>query len=299
MEENENELIVNDDVSITSENEEKENIEDVQVGASENDEQIQETTQEVESPTQEDIEKQIEEKANKLFEEKVEERLKRDRINREREQSKEISKLKQLQNVIMTGLGVENLDEAISKSSEFYKNQGINIPEYKQNLSYSERDEQILAYADAKEIIECGMQEMEKEANRIASIPSNKRTTRENTIFNELCKELVNRKDIEKLKSKGYDTEMLKDKNFIDFRQQFTINTPVEKIVDIYKQVNNFKVEKPKSPGSAKSTTTVKQIKDYYSPEDFDKLTDEELNNPKIMEVVDKSRLQWYKNMKN
>ena len=299
MEENENELIVDDDVSITSENEEKENLEDVQVGASENNEQTQETTQEVEGPTQEDIEKQIEEKANKLFEEKVEQRLKRDRINREREQSKEISKLKQLQNVIMTGLGVENLDEAISKSSEFYKNQGINIPEYKQNLSYSERDEQILAYADAKEIIECGMQEMEKEANRIASIPSNKRTTREKTIFNELCKELVNIKDIEKLKSKGYDTEMLKDKNFIDFRQQFTINTPVEKIVDIYKQVNNPKIEKPKSPGSAKSTTTVKQIKDYYSPEDFDKLTDEELNNPKIMEIVDKSRLQWYKNMKN
>lgn len=299
MEENENELIVDDDVSIASENEEKENLEDVQVGASENNEQTQETTQEVEGPTQEDIEKQIEEKANKLFEEKVEQRLKRDRINREREQSKEISKLKQLQNVIMTGLGVENLDEAISKSSEFYKNQGINIPEYKQNLSYSERDEQILAYADAKEIIECGMQEMEKEANRIASIPSNKRTTREKTIFNELCKELVNIKDIEKLKSKGYDTEMLKDKNFIDFRQQFTINTPVEKIVDIYKQVNNPKIEKPKSPGSAKSTTTVKQIKDYYSPEDFDKLTDEELNNPKIMEIVDKSRLQWYKNMKN
>ena len=60
--------------------------------------------------------------------------------------------------------------------------------------------------------------------------------------------------------------------------------------------MNNLKVERPKNPGSVKNTSTVKQIKDYYSPEDFDKLTDEDLNNPKIMEVVDRSRLQWFKN---
>ena len=64
----------------------------------------------------------------------------------------------------------------------------------------------------------------------------------------------------------------------------------------MYKQVNNLNVEQPKSPGSAKSSAGIKQIKDYYSPEDFDKLTDEDLRNPKIMEIVDKSRLQWFKN---
>ena len=64
----------------------------------------------------------------------------------------------------------------------------------------------------------------------------------------------------------------------------------------MYKQVNGQVVQKPKSPGSAKSTTSIKQVKDYYSPEDFDKLTDEEINNPKIWEVIEKSRLQWYKN---
>ena len=54
-------------------------------------------------------------------------------------------------------------------------------------------------------------------------------------------------------------------------------------------------VQQPKSPGSAKSTTTIKQIKDYYSPEDFDKLTKEELEDPKIMKIIYKSRLQWFK----
>ena len=63
----------------------------------------------------------------------------------------------------------------------------------------------------------------------------------------------------------------------------------------MYNKVNGNVAERPKSPGSAKSTTQVKQIKDYYSPEDFDKLTVEDLNNPEVMKVVDKSRLQWYK----
>lgn len=288
-----NELVVNEDVPKTSENEEQ-----VQVDASENEEQVQNTTQEVVAPTQDDIEKQIEERANKIAEEKIEARLIRDRIKREREQHKENAKYKQLENIMKAGLGVDNLDDAISKSSEFYKGQGVNIPTYKEESYLSERDEKVLAESDAKEIISLGKSEMEAEANRIASIPESQRSVREKTVFNSLCRELVNLRDTENLKSKGYDVSVLETKEFTDFRNQFNINTPIEKIVDLFKQVKGLNVERPKSPGSAKSTTTTKQIKDYYSPEDFDKLTDEELSNPKIMEVVDKSRLQWYKNLK-
>lgn len=292
-EELDNELVVSDDVPETSE----ENLEGVEVGTSENEEQVQGDTQEV-VPSQEDIEKQIEERANKIAEEKIEARLIRDRRKRERDKSKELAKYKQLENVIKAGLGVENLDDAISQSSEFYKGQGISIPEYKNDL-YNERDEMILAEADAKEIISFGRQEMEVEANRIASIPADKRSFREKTIFDSLCKELISLRDIDELSSKGYKTDILQTKEFYDFRNQFNVNIPISKIYEMYNKVNGQVVEQPKSPGSARSTTTVKQIKDYYSPEDFDKLTDEELRNPKIMEIVDKSRLQWYKNFYN
>ncbi|MCI8654263.1 MAG: hypothetical protein HFJ48_00055 [Clostridia bacterium] len=290
----ENELIVEEDVPETSEKDEQAQ----NISGENNDiqEQITGTAQEVVQHSPEDIEKEITERANKLFEENVENRLIRDRVKREKEHNKEISKYKQLENIMKTGLGVENIDEAISKASEFYKEQGINIPTYNENSSYSERDEKILAEADAREIISFGKQEMEAEANRIASIPEDKRTYRDKILFNELCRELINLRDVENLKNKGYETEILNTKEFTEFRQQFNINTPIEKIVDMYKQMNNFKVERPKSPGSAKSTSTVKQIKDYYSPEDFDKLTDEDLNNPNIMKIVDKSRLQWFKN---
>lgn len=290
----ENELIVEEDVPETSERDEQ--AQNINEDNNDTQEQAEDTAQEVVQHSPEDIEKEITERANKLFEENVEHRLVRDRVKREKEFNKELSKYKQLESIIKTGLGVDNIDDAISKTSEFYKEQGINIPTYNENSSYSERDEKILAEADAREIISFGKQEMETEANRIASIPEDKRTYRDKILFNELCKELISLRDVENLKNKGYDTEILNAKEFTDFRQQFNINTPIEKIVDIYKQMNNLKVERPKSPGSAKSASTVKQIKDYYSPEDFDKLTDEDLNNPNIMKVVDKSRLQWFKN---
>lgn len=289
-EELDNELVVENDVPETSE----ENLEEVNIGTSEDEEQNQETVDTAETNQEDDIQKQIEERANKLFEEKVEERLVRDRINRERKQNKELAKYKQLENVIKAGLGVDNLDDAISKTSSFYKEQGINIPEFKE--SYSERDEKILAKADAQEIIELGRNEMETEANRIASIPADRRTIREKTIFDTLCKELISLKDVDEFKAKGYKTEILSTKEFNDFRNQFNVNIPISKIYEMYNKINGQEVIQPKSPGSVKSTTTIKQIKDYYSPEDFDKLTKEDLNNPKIMEIVDKSRLQWFKN---
>ena len=286
-----NELVVENDVPETSE----ENLEEVNIGTSEDEEQNQETVNMTETNQENDIQRQIEERANKLFEEKVEERLIRDRINRERKQNKELAKYKQLENVIKAGLGVDNLDDAISKTSNFYKEQGIDIPDFKE--SYSERDEKILAKADAQEIIELGRNEMEMEANRIASIPADRRTIREKTIFDTLCKELMSLKDVDEFKAKGYKTEILSTKEFNDFRDQFNINTPISKIYEMYNKIYGQEVVQPKSPGSVKSTTTIKQIKDYYSPEDFDKLTEEDLNNPKIMEIVDKSRLQWFKNL--
>ena len=258
-EELDNELVVSDDVPETSE----QNLEEVNIGTSEDVEQVQETTEKVVTPSQEDIEKMIEERANKRTQEQIEQRLIRDRINRERKQNQEMAKYRQLESIMKAGLGVETLDEAINKSSEFYKGQGVNIPIYKEETPYSERDEKILAEADAREIISFGKQEMEAEANRIASIPENKRTLREKTVFNALCKELINLRDVDSLKSKGYEIDLLNEKKFIEFRNQFNVNTPIETIVGLYKQINNLNVEQPKSPGSAKCSTGIKQIKDY------------------------------------
>lgn len=285
-----NELVVENDVIETSE----ENLEEVNISTSEDGEQNQDTVEVTENQAEDDITKQIEERANKLFEEKVEERLRRDRINRERKQNKELAKYKQLENVIKAGLGVDNLDDAISRTSNFYKEQGINIPEYKEG--YSERDEKILAKADAQEIIELGRKDMEAEANRIASIPADRRTIREKTIFDTLCKELINLRDIDGLKAKGYKTEILSTKEFNDFRNQFNMNTPISQIYEMYNKVYGKTVAQPKSPGSAKTNNSNNEIKEYYTPEEVRNFTEKDLDNPKLMLAIEKSMQLWGKN---
>lgn len=278
--EEENELIVNDDVPETSE-------EEIETNTSEGVEEVK--------TSEEDIEKLVEERANKIAEEKIEARLIRDRIKRERDEAPKIAKYEQLENIMKSALGAESLDDVITKSRNFYKEQGIDIPE-QVSSSLTERQARVLAKADAAEIIKAGKEEMEAEANRIASIPIEKRTLMEKTIFEDVCKELYNIKDRESMKEKGYDTKILDDKDFNSFREQFAVNKPVSEIYEMYQTIKGTKPVQPNSPGSAKTNNSDNEIKDYYTPEEARKFTEEDLENPKLMAAIDRSMLKWGKN---
>ena len=274
-----NEEVGLNDVPETSE----ESLEGVQVNTSQNEEQVQANSEE--------IERLAEEKANKLFEEKVEERLIRDRNKREKEQSKKMAKYKQLENVIKAGLGVDTIDDAISKSTEYYSQAGIEIPEYKNE--YTTQEQNILGEADAKEVIELGREEMELEANRLAQIPYEQKTVRERKAFEVICNKLTEINDIDELKNKGADSSILSNDDFIDFRKQFNANVPIDKVYEMYQKMNNQTKTKPASPGSASTSASTSHVGDYISAKEFDNLTDEQLSDPKIMAIVDKSRLKW------
>jgi len=285
-EELENELIVNNDVPETSEKDN--NLENTETNASEVEEINQDETQK-EILSQEDIEKQIEERANKLFEEKVEDRIIRDRASRERKQKSEMAKYKQLESVITAGLGVETLEEAIEEASNFYKNQGIEIPEYVDERN--EKEQKILARADANEIISLGMKEMEAEANRISNIPHNKRSVREQELFDTLCEAIIEERQTNELKTKGISTDILEEKSFKDFKKKFTINTPISEIYEMYMLKNKTSAEvkeKPASAGSAKSEGT--QPKEVFTAERINNMSPQELkkywNNPEFRKIA-------------
>lgn len=235
-----------------------------------------------------DMDKLIEERANALTEERIQKRLARERNKFD----KEISKYKELGRIVESGLGVDSIDDAITQTRNFYTDQGIDIPEINPEKEW---EDAVIGEAYAKKIAEYGYEEMEEEANRIASIPLERRTTREKAIFNELCKNLISLKDEESLRDIGVDTSILKDEEFNKFRNQFNSNVKVADIYSMYnKMTGNFKTI-PATPGSAKTVKPVNQVADYISPEDFDKLTDEQLSDPRIMAIVDKSRANWYK----
>lgn len=262
--------------------------EQIETDASNEVEEVQEATQEVVQPSAEDIERQIEERANKIAEEKMEKRLIRDRIKREREEAQARAKYEQLENIMKTALGANDIDDVISKSKEFYREQGIEIPEIINKSSYSEREEMILAKADAEEIIGLGKKEMEEEANRIAAIPKSERSVRDNTIFKEVCTKLMVMKDEESLKSKGYDMKILEDKDFSLFRSQFNVDTPVSKVYEMYSKLNPKTVEKPASAGSAKSENNTSG--ETFSAERINNMKPEEMlkywNNPAFRKIA-------------
>ena len=282
-----NEIVVTDGVPETpTENEVETNSADVVDEVQENTEE--EKQEEVETKDNEDVEKQIEERANRLFEEKIEARLARDRVKREREQAQKDAKFHELETIMKHALNVDNLDDVITKSRDFYKEQGISIPEIINDKPFlNERDEMILARADAEEIIKLGKSEMELEANRIAQIPEKDRSLRDKTIFNDICQKLVRINDEEDFKAKGYDTKILDDKDFNEFRNQFNLNVPVAQIYETYTKLNNS-AEKPISVGSAKTDKT--DMGDKFSAEGINQMTPEEMmkhwNNPAFRKVA-------------
>lgn len=272
--------IITTDVPETSEEE----LEEVDISTSENVET---------EPTQErDIEAEIEKRANKLFEEKVEERLIRDRRARESREKEELRKYKYLEDIVKAGTGTSNLDEAIRETADFYKGNGLDIPEF---TNYSEEDEKILGRGDASRFLDLDYKDIEEEAERLANIPREQRTAREQEKLHVLGVELTKRNNVEKMKAKGYDTNVLETKEFKEFSNQFNSDTDISKIYEMYQKVNGLTPKKPSSPGSARNSTS-QGIKEYYSPEEARRYTEEDLErNPKLMEAIEKSMLQWGK----
>lgn len=274
------EEIITTDVPETSENEE---LEEVNIDTSED--------KETEQTQERDIEAEIQERANKLFEEKVEERLIRDRRARESREKEELRKYKYLEDIVRAGTGTNSLDEAIKETADFYKGNGLDIPEFSSN---SEEDERVLGQARANKFIDLGYEDMEEEANRLANIPRDRRTIREEEELFILGTELTKRNNVKELKAKGYDTDILETKEFKEFSDQFNNKTDISKIYEMYQKVNGLTPKQPSSPGSAKNNNVGTQIKEYYTPEEARQFTEEDLErNPKLMEAIEKSMQQW------
>lgn len=248
----------------------------------------EEELEEVNIDTSEDIEnKETQENDNeeevRYTQEEVNSMIK-DRLDRFKKKEKEnLRKYEYLESIVKTGTGTDNLDDAIKETVDFYKGNGLEIPEYS---AYSEDDERILGQAKANEFIKSGYEEMEAEANRIANIPREQRTVREAEEFNILGAELTRLNNIEKMKAKGYDTNILGTKEFKEFSNQFNDNTDISKIYEMYKRLSE-PAEKPASAGSAKSE---KQPKETFSPQRINDMTPDEMlkywNNPEFRKVA-------------
>lgn len=230
--------------------------------------------------TQEDIDRIVSQEKARL-----------ERKYRKDEESK-LSKAKQLENTLRSGLGLTEEDDVLSKVKEFYKEQGVNIPD---SQVINDKDAEILGRADANEFInDYDDEEIEARANELAMKQKQGKTSaREDAEFFKLGEYLTEKLEEKDLEANGIDTSILKDKDFKKFASRFNRNIKMTEIYELYQKVNGKEVKKPASTGSTKSTVPNNQEKEYYTPEEVDKLTSKELDNPSIWKRVRESMKRW------
>lgn len=230
----------------------------------------------VNEPEKEEVRKTLKEllKENPDYQEELENEILKPRISRmERNHQKELSKYKDTDNVLRTTLNLKDGDDTNAKLREYYEAEGIKLPEViKPGLS--DREIELLANADADEIIADGHEATFNEAERLAKIGYKNLNQRDRIIFNKLAETLNNEKDKTELLKLGAKEQLLSDKSFIDFRKKFNSNVPIKDIYELYVQRQPKQVVD--NPGSMRNDK-VKQPKTIFTDEDIAKMTDEEL----------------------
>lgn len=203
---------------------------------------------------------------------------------KDREHQKELSKYRSTEEVLKKGLNATDITDAESKLREFWKAEGISLPE-PTKPGLTDNEIRILAKAEADEIIESG--DAEAEANRLASKGYENMNSREKEIFNTLAEHLTKEKKIQELKSIGVKSDLLDSKDFKEFASKFNQSTSIKDIYELYKQTH-------------KETKTIKKIGDLTSPtpdttktrytdEEISRLTSEQLDDDRVWEAVRRS----------
>jgi len=189
----------------------------------------------------------------------------------------------------MLGFGTNNLEDATEKMANFYKEQGVEIPEAK----LTPRQEQILADAEVKDIIEDGYDEIVKNVDYLARKGADKMTSKEKLIFTKLAEERTRQEGIKQLAEIGVGKEVLEDKEFIEFSNKLNPNLSMKEKYEMYEKLKPKK--KIETIGSMKGNDSKDTgMKEFYSFEEAKKLTREDyLKNPKLLDIVQASSSKW------
>lgn len=263
------EMNVQEPVTNVTENTDAQAVEDIEEGIELTDTTSNEEKKEVKTYTEEDLERIVNERVNDILPTKIE----REKRKIEKTYRDELFKYKETESILSAGLGTKDISESNKKMREFYKEQGIEIPVYQQPR-YSEEDEKALGELDAKKVITLGFDEMQEEANRLASIGTEKMSPREKVMFTTLASELTRQKQTKELAQIGVKEEILNNPEFKEFASQFNSNIPIKNVYEMYAKLKPQKQYEP--IGSMKNNKEVEK-KDYFTDDEIAKMTDKEL----------------------
>lgn len=270
---------------------------------------VEETTENVEAQTTEEIEEGVEltdttdnetsetkeasepkgrfvtdDELNQMINDAADKRVARKMAKVERDYEKELSKYKDTENVLKKTLNIQEGEDVNTKLREYYEAEGIDLPNrYEPELSA--REIKALARDDAEIIIESGYETMVSEAKKLADIGYENLSAREKELFLTLSKKVADENNRKELRKLGASEELLKDDDFIKFKEKFVTGTPMEEIYSLYKGNQHKPVVE--NPGSMKNNTPTQ--KETYTEEEIAKMTSKELDDPAVWERVMKS----------
>lgn len=195
-----------------------------------------------------------------------------------------------LTEVLKAGTGKESVEEMTDTFQKFYASKGVQMP---QKPNYSARDIEILAQAEADEIIRSGYEEVVDEVDRLTALGIEKMTAKEKAVFKTLAEHRQSAERGRELSSIGVTEDVYNSAEFKAFAGKFNPNTPVRDIYDIYAKTQPKK--QIQTMGSMKSTAqTDNGVKEFYSYEEASKIPREELRkNPELFKAVEKSMQKW------
>lgn len=250
-------------------------------------------TENVETVTTEETtgEEQVEVPVKTYTQEEVDEivskRLARNTAKIRKEYTK---KYGDLENVLKAGTGKDNVVELTDTFREFYTQKGIHIPS---EPTYSGRDIEVLAKAEADDIINAGFEEVVEEVDRLAELGIENMSAREKQVFKTLAEYRQNAERSNELSKIGVTEDVYNSKEFKDFASKFGTNTTITEIYEIYNKMQPKK--EVRTMGSLKNNTTNDTgVKDFYTRDEALKFTKKDFdNNPELFKAVEKSMLKW------
>jgi hypothetical protein len=195
-----------------------------------------------------------------------------------------------LMNTLKAGTGQDSVDGINETFTKFYEGKGIHIPKA---ADYSAEDVEVLARADADEVIRGGYDEVIEELDRLTDIGASNMTAREKAVFKVLEDHRAKTSRSQELAKIGVTEDVYESKAFKDCQSKFNPNTPIADIYDIYQKTQPKK--EIKNMGSMKNSTSDDgTVKDFYTRDEALQFTKKDFDkNPALFKAVEASMLKW------
>jgi hypothetical protein len=196
----------------------------------------------------------------------------------------------ELEEVLKAGTGKNSVEEMTDTFTKFYESKGIKI---NKKPEYSDKDIEVLARAEAEDIIRMGYEDVVDEVDRLTELGTARMTAKEKAVFKVLAEHRKNAERSNELAKIGVTEDVYESKAFKEFQSKFNPNTPITDIYDIYQKTQPKK--EIKTMGSVKNNTNDNgTVKDFYSFEEAQKFSKKYLDeHPEVFKAIENSMPKW------